>query len=225
MKCKLFGKIVGLALALCCTAVCFAGCENAQEKDPLPTVPVLEDTRETEVKMNTVTTLNGDEVTYNMNTRKIVAISGAGDLAAFGIRPKAIIGELELMARYPGFFDGVETLEYTQPFDAEEIMSYVPELIFVNQYMESDNIAELSKIAPVIPLYRESYDFSERLGYIGEILGLKENADALIEYAEQTKKDAIAEVARMELTGKTVSIFYYLQGVSVRQPTTGISTR
>lgn len=188
---------------------------GTQEKAQFKTVPVLEDTRPTEAKENTFTTLNGDQVTYNMNTRRIVAISGAGDLAAFGIRPLAVIADSTTVTSYKTFFDGVKLLEYTQPFDPEEILSYEPELILVNQLMDQSDIETLEKIAPVIPLYRESFDFEERLGYIGKIFGLEENADTLIAYAEETKQAALAKVADMNLSEKTVTVFYYMDGVSV----------
>lgn len=216
---KVLKKALGLAAALVCfvsTSMFFAGCSEAgEEAEAYPTVPVLTDTRPTEEKMNTFTTLNGNEVTYNMNTRRIVALSGAGDLAAFGIRPYAVIADRETTARYPDFFNGVETLNYTQPYNAEEIMSYEPDLILVYQMMESNLIEQLEKIAPVIPLYRESFDFEERLGYIGEIFGLEQNAQTLIRYAEETKNAALKEVADLKISDKTVSIFYYFDGVSV----------
>ncbi|MBS6474461.1 MAG: ABC transporter substrate-binding protein [Clostridiales bacterium] len=185
------------------------------EKAQFKTVPVLEDTRPTETKQNTFTTLNGNQVTYNMNTRKIVAISGAGDLAAFGLRPSAVIADSTTVESYKTFFEGVKLLNYTQPFDAEEVLSYEPELILVNQLMSQSDIEELEKIAPVIPLYRESFDFEERLSYIGKIFGLEENARVLIKYAEETKQAALDKVADMNLSEKTVTVFYYLDGVSV----------
>lgn len=241
---KLSRKVVSAILALIMCASCalaFAACGNnngdeskAQsteqsadanqsteqskgetEKPQFDTVPVLQDTRPTEAKENTFTTLNGNDVTYNMNTRKIVAISGAGDLAAFGIRPSAVIAEESTVESYKSFFEGVKLLNYTQPFDAEEVMSYEPELILVNQLMDEENIKELEKIAPVIPLYRESFDFEERLGYIGKIFGLEESAQILIDYAKETKQAALDKVADMNLSEKTVTVFYYLDGLSI----------
>lgn len=86
-------------------------------------------------------------------------------------------------------------------------MSYQPELILVYQLMDDETIGELEQIAPVIPLYRESFDFEERLGYIGEIFGLQENAQTLIDYAEQTQAEAIQRLQELNLSGKTVSVF------------------
>ncbi len=213
-------KKLVIVLAVC-MLVAFSACSSKPTETPkndkaqFQTVPVLEDTRPTDVKENTFKTLNGNEVTYNMNTRRIVAISGAGDLAAFGIRPLAVIADESTVNSYKTFFEGVELLKYTQPFDAEEVLSYKPELILVNQYMDEQNIQELEKIAPVIPLYRESFDFSERLGYIGKIFGMEENANTLINYAAETKQAALDKVADMNLSEKTVTVFYYMDGVSV----------
>ncbi len=188
---------------------------SAQQIGKLEPIPVLEDTRPAEAKEVTFTDLNGTEVTFNQNTRRIVALSGAGDLAAFGIRPTAVIVEDKVKTDYADFFEGVETIQNTQPFDAEEIMSYEPELILVYQLMEEPELEALRKIAPVIPLYREEFDFEKRLGYIGEIFGLQENADALIDYAKKTQETAIEQLKELDLTDKTVSMFYYMDGISV----------
>lgn len=209
------GAVAMIAAMFVMFTLVLAGCREGETSTEFDTVPVLQDTRGTEEKINTFTTLNGDSVTYNMNTRRIVALSGAGDLVAFGIRPLAVIADSSTMSSYPTFFDGIETLNYTQPYNAEEIMSYEPELILVYQLMEDDDITALEKIAPVIPLYRESFDFEERLGYIGEIFGLQENAQTLIEYAENTQKEALDRINEMHLSGKTVSVFYYYDGVSI----------
>lgn len=202
-------------LVLCVAFMSFLGaCKTEDKKENYETVPVLEEVRPEEEKMNTFTDLNGNEVTYNMNTRRIVALSGAGDLVAFGIRPLAVSGSTTTSG-YESFFKGVDLLDYNTPFNAEEILSYKPELILVYQNMEQDNIDKLTKIAPVIPLYRESFDFEVRLGYIGEIFGLEENAETLIEYAEHVKETQLAKIEGMGIKDKTVSIFYYAQGVSI----------
>lgn len=218
-----------LSMTMALTLLFAAGCgstkdsgqEEKKDQDApsqiaeLQKIPVLEDTRPTEVKEVTFTDLNGTEVTYDQNTRKIVALSGAGDLAAFGIRPNAAIVEQTVKDSYGSFFEGVEILENTQPFDEEEIMGYEPELILVYQMMDEPELERLRKIAPVIPLYREEFDFAKRLGYIGEIFGMKENADILIDYAKKTQETAVAQLGQLQLTDKTVSMFYYMDGVSV----------
>lgn len=206
-----------LVAALVCLFSVFAlaACGDTDGGKTFETVPVLQDTRGTEAETATFTTLNGDSVTYNKNTRRIVALSGAGDLAAFGIRPLAVMADQATMSAYPGFFDGVDTLSYTQPFNVEEIATYEPELILVYQLMDDSQISRLEAIAPVIPLYRESFDFRQRLGYIGDIFGLEENAETLINYAEGIQAEAVDRIEAMGLEGKTVSVFYYAEGISI----------
>ncbi len=228
MKYRNFWKKM-LTAAMAVTMLAASGCastggqtQNTVPETSQPTqsaqleqVPVLKDTRPIEVKEVTFTDLNGDEVTYNQNTRKILALSGAGDLAAFGLRPNAVIVEEKMKNRYADFFDGVEILQNTQPFDEEEIMTYQPELILVYQMMEEPELEKLRKIAPVIPLYREEFDFEKRLGYIGEIFGMQENAKILIDYAKKTQETAVAELQELNISDKTVSMFYYMDGVSI----------
>lgn len=189
--------------------------ESGEVTLALPKLTPIEDARPEEAKQVTFKTLNGNDVTYNRHTRRIVALSGCGDLAAFGIQPLAMLGDKAVVERYKDFFEGVELLEYTQPYNIEEILKYEPELILVYQLMDEENIEELSKVAPVIPLYRESFDFDERLGYIGEIFGLEDRAEALIAYAKDTQQAAVDAVDELDIKDQTVNVFYYLDGVSI----------
>lgn len=220
MKHSLRKTLLAVALIVALTASAFAlfGCADKEVDPKVAGVPTLTDTRSTEAEMATITTLDNREVTYNKNTRKIVAMSNIGDLVAFGIRPVAAMTQTEIKAAYPEFFEGVATLEYTQPFDAEEVLSYHPELIFVYEGMDDDDIAKLSRIAPVIPLPRNEFDFGKRLGYIGEVLGMKENADKLIQYAADVKAESLEKISKLNLEGKTVSIFYDLMGGTIMVP-------
>lgn len=117
---------------------------NKKQVEALPTVPVLSDTRSEEVEMTTIKTLYGKDVTYNKNTKNIVALSNTGDLLALGVRPLAVDGNANQQG-YEDFFKGVEILNNTQPFDPEEVMSYRPELILTYNTMDESNIAKLEK--------------------------------------------------------------------------------
>lgn len=203
------------ALMLCALLLTMISGAAAEDKTALPEIPVLTDTRPMEAEHAVFKTLNGNEVAYNRNTRRIVALSGAGDLAAFGIKPLAVLADEAVLKEYPAFFEGVAVLEYSQPFNLEEILKYEPELILVYQMMDADNIAQLEKIAPVIPLYRESFDFSERLGYIGKIFSMEEQARTLVDYAARLKEGALAAIDALNIASKTASVFYYFDGVSI----------
>lgn len=177
-------------------------------------MPKLEDTRPEEEKMNTIETLNGDKVTYNMNTRKIVTVFGSQDVVAFGIHLLAYEGSTDITG-YESYYEGAQQLQNSSPFSAEEIMSYEPELILVNQKMSSANIAALSKIAPVIPLYTDSNDFKTRLEYIGEIFGLEDSAEKLVQYSDNLKNDMVSQIKDLGLSDKTLTIFTYMGSITI----------
>lgn len=177
-------------------------------------IPHLTDTRPEEYKENTFTTLNGDEVTYNMNTRKIVCIFGSQDVVAFGIPLLAYEGSTEIEG-YEEYYEGAEALLNTSPFSPEEVMAYEPELILVNQKMGESQIEQLSKIAPTIPLYTDSIDFAQRLSYIGEIFGLQDSAQQLIDYADSLRENMVAQLKALDLSDKTLTIFTYMGNVTI----------
>ena len=183
------------------------------EANPLE-FPLLTDTRPEEYEEATFTTLNGDQVTYNKNTRKIVCIFGSQDVVAFGIPLLAYEGSTDITG-YEEFYEGAGALLDNSPFSPEEILSYEPELILVNQRMSAANIEQLSKIAPVIPLYTDSTDFETRLKYIGEIFGLEEHAARLIAYAEALREDMIAKLQALGLQDKTLTIYTYMGAISI----------
>ena len=142
---KLFVLISILFMASCSTNPSNSSSSNNTKLD-LPEMPTLVDNREENVKMKTITTLNGDEVTYNANTRKIVALGCAGDILSLGLRPLAVDGNANSNG-YEDYFYGVEKLKNTQPFDPEEVLSYYPDLILTYDTMEQKDIAKLEKIA------------------------------------------------------------------------------
>ncbi len=188
--------------------------ELAYDENGMPLMPVLTDTRSEEYKENTFTTLNGDEVTYNMNTRRIVCVFGSQDVVGFGIKLLAYEGSTEIEG-YEDYYEGAEALLNTSPFSPEEVLSYEPELILVNQQMSQSQIEQLSKIAPTIPLYTDSTDFATRLGYIGEIFGLEESANVLISYADALKNTMVQQLKDLNLSDKTLTIYTYMGAISI----------
>ena len=184
------------------------------EAAEMPTLPVLTDTRPEEYEEYTFTTLNGDEVTFNRNTRKIVCVFGSQDVVAFGIPLLAYEGTTDITG-YEEYYDGAAALVNTSPFSPEEILSYEPELILVNQRMSESNIEALSKIAPVIPLYTDSTDFATRLSYLGEIFGLTDSAKQLISYADGLRDYMVKELKDLGLSDKTLTLFTYMGAISI----------
>lgn len=192
------------------------GCAKSGKSTNLADVnmPVLEDTRGTEMQMNTITTLNGNEVSYNMNTRKIVCIFGSQDVVAFGIKLLAYEASTDIKG-YESYYDGATALKDSTPFSAEEVYSYEPELILVNQQMTSEDIGTLSKIAPVIPLYTDSTSFETRLRFIGNVFGLQEHAETLIKYAADLKDTMLANMQELNIQDKTLTMFTYFGAITI----------
>lgn len=214
MKFSLKKTLLAAALVVIMIAsmtVMFA-CDPSEIDPKVVGIPMLTDTRSTEEEMVTITTLDGREVTYNKNSRKIAALSNEGDLVSFGIRPLVVMTQEDIKKAYPDFFNGIPSLENTQPFSEEEIMNYHPELIVVQDIMDEANIAKLEKIAPVITLPRDESDLAKRLGYIGEVFGMKENADKLIASVAKTKAEFLEKADQLGIKGKTVTVFYDLMG-------------
>ena len=200
---KIISKICA-CLFVAVSSITLSSC-NEKKTETLPTVPVLNDTRSEEVEMTTIKTLNGKDVTYNKNTKNIVALSNTGDLLALGVRPLAVDGNAN-QSGYEEFFKAVEILNNTQPFDPEEVMSYLPELILTYNTMDESNIAKLEKIAPTIPVYFDTYDYAKRLTYLGDILGLSENAQTIIDYCKKTEEVGLQQINDLKIQDKSVTV-------------------
>ena len=94
-------------------------------------------------------------------------------------------------------------------------MSYRPELILTYNTMDESNIAKLEKIAPTIPVYFDTYDYTKRLTYLGNILGLSENAETIIDYCKKTEKVALQKINDLNITDKSVTVYTYYQGLTI----------
>ena len=208
-------KIITLIMTF---ILCFTitGCGNSQKQDVQidDNFPVLEDTRGTEEKLNSILISNGDTVTYNMNTRKIVCIFGSQDIVAFGIKILAYENSTDITG-YEKYYEGAKQLENASPYSYEEVYSYHPELILVNERMSSDNIKNLAKICPTIPLLTDSTDFNNRLKYIGKLFGLEESAQKLIDYETNLKSEMMTALTDLKLGNKTLTIYTYMGGISL----------
>ena len=215
MKFLRFGAAVISSILLASSMV---SCTETETNYEFDTVPVLEDTRPLEKEMTTITTLNGKEVTYNKNTRRIVTLSGAGDVVALGIRPYACESNAITQGYEDFFTEEISLLKYSQPFNAEEIMMYQPDVILVYDTMDESNIATLEKVAneAVIPIYYEDYDYAKRINYIASLFGLEDNAEILIDYMGNMVSEKKNELEALNIENKTLTIFsYYSNGICI----------
>ena len=170
-----------------------------------------EDRRPTTYEEKTYT-FAGKTHKYNKNTRNILAMSGAGDLVAFGIKPKAMMYERE----YPEYFKGTAILENTQPFDKEEVRKYKPDLIFVYEKMSERDQERLREIAPVIPLLSNSFSEEKRLRQLQEIFDLDEAfVREKINYVNELKAKYKAAIKRLVKDKETLTFFCVTDGITI----------
>ena len=204
-----------LKLLLLLIPLSISGCKSSNNTNVVDEeFPIITDSRDKEEKMVDFITLNGNLVKYNQNTRKIVCTFGSHDVVAFGIPLLAYENSTEI-AGFESFYLGASPLIYSTPISAEEILSYHPELILVNEKMDAETIKTLSNVAPVIPLYTDSTNFKQRLTYIGEIFGMNEEAKKLINYADSLKESMVNRIKQLSLQDKTVTLFTYMGGISI----------
>jgi len=179
-------------------------------------MPKLEDSRGSEEKIVTFTDLNGNEHTYNQNTRRIVCTFGSQDVVGFGIKLLAYEGTTDIEG-YESYYEGSKKLTHTSPLDSEELMSYDPDIILTTQSYSLESAKTLKKVtgAEIIPLFTDSTDFETRLSYIGNIFGLKDNANKLIDYSNTLKNSMINEMNKLDISNKTLTIFTYMGSITI----------
>lgn len=145
-----------------------------------------------------VHTSQGD-VEVPAEPKRVIATYGMGDLLALGVKPAATYD-----AKGSAYEKEVADLPVWDKFEAEEIMSYNPDLIFVVNQEQYDQV---SKIAPTIMIPFTELSLEERVTYLGEILDKEEEAKkALSEFKEKIGK-AKETMKESGLDTLTYSIF------------------
>ena len=206
---------IAFASLLLGASILVAGCGNTNTANiEDQNFPTTKDSRPDEEKQAEFVTLNGNLVTYNQNTRKIVCTFGSQDIVSFGIPVLAYEASTDITG-FESYYLGATALVHSSPISVEEVMRYEPELIFVAEKTDASTVKSLSEVAPVIPLYTESTDFKKRLSYIGDIFGMKEEANRLIDYADSLKTNMVSRIKSLGLAEKTVTLFTYMGGISI----------
>ncbi|WP_349945565.1 ABC transporter substrate-binding protein [Lacrimispora sp. BS-2] len=145
-----------------------------------------------------IKTVHG-EVEVPVDPQRVIATYCMGDVLALGIKPAATYD-----AAGKAYEKEVADLPVWDKFEAEEILSYDPDLILVvNQ--EQYDIA--SKIAPTVWLPFTELSLEERVRFLGEVLNRQDEAEKALENFEQKLKEAKEELAEKQIMDKTVSIF------------------
>uniref|UniRef100_UPI0006D2507B ABC transporter substrate-binding protein n=1 Tax=Clostridium sp. NkU-1 TaxID=1095009 RepID=UPI0006D2507B len=145
-----------------------------------------------------IKTVHG-EVEVPADPQRVIVTYCMGDVLALGLKPVATYD-----AGGKAYEKEVEGLPVWDKFEAEEILSYDPDLILVvNQ--EQYDIA--SKIAPTVWLPFTELSLEERVRFLGEVLNRQDEAEKALENFEQKLKEAKEELAEKQIMDKTVSIF------------------
>ncbi|QIB70479.1 ABC transporter substrate-binding protein [Aminipila butyrica] len=139
------------------------------------------------------------EVELPADPQRILVTYCMGDVLALGVKPVAtydVVGT--------AYEKEVEGLPVWRKFEAEEILSYDPDLIIVvNQ--EQYDVA--SKIAPTVLLPFTELSMEERVTFLGEVLNRQQEAEEAIEKFEEQLNQAKETLQEKGILDKTVSIF------------------
>ncbi|MBW4082574.1 AraC family transcriptional regulator [Paenibacillus sp. S150] len=165
---------------------------------PAPAVQSEQPTSSPQAATRIVKTVKGD-VEVPANPQKVAVNWYVGDVVALGIKPVAFSGWKQPTMPFYDELDGIESLD---PWEAENIMVYEPEVIVTYDAAEFD---KLSKVAPTL-VVEESLSPEERLAFLGEALGRETEAKAMIDAFSKKLEEAKAKLTSEQFANKTFSI-------------------
>lgn len=145
------------------------------------------------------------EATYNTNPETVVAIGTAVDnLLALGITPDVIVergDDANADWKNPDL-EGVERIAVSEDFPLEKVAAKDPDLVVGDTYrIDEDTYSELSKVTDVLPGMDEDANWEPQLQALGEIYGLEDKAQEVIDADEEAFASAREEFPGLE--GKT----------------------
>jgi len=154
----------------------------------------VQDTGETRV----IKTEKGD-IEIPANPQRVISTYGMGDIIALGVTPIATYD-----AKGKAYEKVVEEVPVWGAFEAEEIMTYNPDLILV---ISEEQYEEVSKIAPTVLIPFTELSMEERVTFLGEVLNKQEEAEKVLADFKAKVDKARDSLSESEIIGKTFSIF------------------
>lgn len=145
-----------------------------------------------------ITTVHG-ETEVPADPQRVIATYCIGDVLTLGVKPVATYD-----VTGTAYEKEVAGLPVWDKFEAEEILSYDPDLIIVVNQEQYD---AASKIAPTVLLPFTEISLEERVRFLGDVLNRQEEAEKALENFEQKIKEAKEALAEKQVMDKTVSIF------------------
>lgn len=145
-----------------------------------------------------IKTVNG-ETEIPVDPQRVIITYCMGDVLALGVKPVASYD-----ASGTAYEKEVAGLPVWDKFEAEEILSYNPDLIIVISQEQYD-IA--SKLAPTVFLPFTELSLEERVRFLGEVLNRQAEAEKAINNFNQKIEDAKTALTDKNILNKTISIF------------------
>ena len=145
------------------------------------------------------------EATYSTNPETVVAIgTGVDNLLALGITPDVIVERSDdAVADWKNpQLEGVERIAVSENFPLEEVASHNPDLIVGDTYrIKEEDYDELSKFTDVLPGMDQYANWEPQIKALGEIYGLEDKAQEVIDADEAAFAAVREELPGLE--GKT----------------------
>jgi len=190
----LLALALGLALLVGCVPVTSAGAlRTVAEPTVTPAGSPPTNANATQV----FTDATGAAVEVPTNPQRIVAQDFFAELVVLGVRPVGTsdryIEQTELFADY---LAGVESIGQANSLNLETVARLQPDLILINQYLEPDVVAQLTKIAPTVQ-FDDNADLVTRLEQVAMLVGKETEAETwFANYAakQEATRAALASV-------------------------------
>lgn len=190
---------LGLTLLLSACGGAGTGTDTGAAGSPAPSSAASEQAaKASEPGTRIVKTVKG-EVKVPAHPQKVAVNWYLGDICALGIKPVAFSGWKQETMPFYAELNGIEALK---PWEAENIMTFEPEVIVTYKAEEFD---KLSKVAPVIVI-EESLPPEDRLLFLGQALGREAEAKAMVENFRKKLDEAKIKLTSNEFANKTFSI-------------------
>lgn len=188
-------KSIKISLILTIILAILVGCSNSKSED----IKIEDKLTETNKATRTVSTIMGD-VEVPLNPERVVVNWYVGDVFTLDLN---VVGYNAWAQETMPFYDKFKDATKIDNWEQEDVMALNPDLIVT--YSEED-FEKFSKIAPVIVVSETEMDSIERIQFLGEATGKKEEANKAVELFNEKLSQARTVFNADKFVGKTFSI-------------------
>lgn len=180
-------KNTGTLLLAFAIGISVSGCGSKQAKTAV----------EGSAEIRVINTAQG-EIEIPADPKRVIVTYCVGDALALGVKPVATYD-----AAGTAYEKELEGVPVWGEFEAEQLISYEPDLIIVANQEQYD-IA--FKIAPTILLPFTTQSMEERVRFMGDVLNRQEKANAVLNEFHQKLEAAKASLRETNVLDKTFSV-------------------